>query len=184
LGQNKTPVSKNTQEIPMSKRAIYSIPLAGLALTSVGCKGDEPPAEVDELKDANLTTDTAFGAANPYSVTAYDLGAAVPGLVCDITVTVSDIDLTGYDGVTTINGTTSNCTLNGTANATYDQSNDNLYDTTVVPAVAASAANVTYTINLVNQADATQTITLDCTRTANDVVCTDDNNAAWEFTAE
>jgi hypothetical protein len=77
----------------MSKRAIYSIPLAGLALTSIGCPGEEPPPPVvDELANATFQVDVFNGFPTPAVYAGTDVSAAQDGsLLCDVTYDHSDV---------------------------------------------------------------------------------------------
>lgn len=96
----------------MSKRAIYSIPLAGLALTSVGCPAEEPPPVVIEDDLVNSFQVDVFNTyATPATYAGIDVSAAQDGSVlCDITYSNSDVtfaaDLTG---ATTYSTTFTNC---------------------------------------------------------------------------
>jgi hypothetical protein len=92
----------------MSKRAIYAIPLAGLALTSVGCgEGVEPPPPPVEDELVNSFQVDVFNAyETPYLLPDIDVSAAQDGsVICNINFTHTDVtfaaDLTGTTTYTT-----------------------------------------------------------------------------------
>ena len=164
----------------MSKRAIYSIPLAGLALTSFGCGEDVPPPEVDALA-STLTTDVFAGTAVPLIQAAYDVYGDGT-LICDNSTVVSDItfddDLAG--GVLNFNYDSINCVLNGVVDPASDFSAAITFNATV----AVVTANTKYSIVVTDVADAANTFTLDCDLAAGQLDCIDDGAAEWAFTQQ
>jgi hypothetical protein len=180
VGPNKTPsVLKKHQELLMSKRIIYSIPLAGFALTSFGCGEEPPPVIVDELVNT-FTVDTAAGLVLPQVIPGIDINGDAT-LYCDYVISADDVtiaaDLTASE---TIRVTLDNCLLNGVADPASEVE---LYAYTYTVAAVVVTLNAAYTITLTDAAGVTAFI-LDCTLAAGALDCIDDSGDAWAFTAQ
>jgi hypothetical protein len=159
-------VSQNTQEILMSKRALYAIPLAGLTLTGVGCKGDEPPPPAgDQLVDT-FSLDVFLNTPLPYTALAADVYQD-GSLICDITTDADDVifaaDLTANIN---LNTTAANCVDAAGAAATPPADQTSSYDL----AGTVVTLNAAYTIT-VTAADGTQVDDLTCTLSGNALNC-------------
>jgi hypothetical protein len=77
------------------KRVQYSIPWigAGLALSSIGCGGSEPPPDGDELTDSTFTVNLFNGFPTPYAYASRkDVSAAEDGSVnCYVAFANTDV---------------------------------------------------------------------------------------------
>jgi hypothetical protein len=159
----------------MSKRAIYAIPLAGLALTSFGCGEDVPPVVEDNIVDT-FSTDTAFLAANPYTATGADVNGDASNY-CDVTYLLGNLTIgADYTGTLPGSSTLSNCVPDATANGT-------VVNYEFVVAATVVTANTTYAITLTNEAG--NVLDLDCTLAGVTLSCDVGADAAvFVFTAQ
>ena len=161
----------------MSKRALYSIPLTGLALTSVGCPQEPPPPPVDDAIVNTFTPNAVNGFVVPYLYAAVDINGD-GSLVCDINYSATDLTI-GADltGAFTYNTAFSNCVDAAGAAATPPPDEAVNYAATVT----IVTANTKYSIALAGGAVA---VALDCDLANGALDCTDANGTAWAFTAQ
>jgi hypothetical protein len=142
----------------MSKRAIYSIPLAGLALTSVGCPGEEPPPVVEDELVNSFQVDVFNTFPTPYTGLGYDINGD-GSLICDINFSNSDVTFDAdLNGSTTYTSALVNCV--DAAGAPAD------------PALIPPDAAITYTLSAT-------VVTLNAEY---DITLTDDQGVAVELT--
>ena len=150
-----------------SKRLALSIPLAGMALTSVGC-GDPIVADFAAVTafDQALPFDAVYDYQG-YTITATNIDISNMVVAEDLTTTVTNTGayvVVDAQGVEVASGAI-NVVFNGTV--------------TVVEKGAK------YNIDFVDAADATNTIALTCDLADNvDLTCTDANALAWAFAAQ
>jgi hypothetical protein len=128
----------------MSKRAIYSIPLAGLALTSIGCPIEEPPVVEDEVLDSSFAVNVINAYEVPYLNVAVDINGDGT-LICDISYASTDVTFAAGVGATTYTVDQTNCLLNGVDDPA---SNVNLATVAFSVVATAVAINAQYDITL------------------------------------
>jgi hypothetical protein len=159
----------------MNKRSLYSIPFASFALMSIGCP--EAPPEVDPIIgtfDANII----YGVNVPSVLAARDINGDGT-LICDVVADVDDFIIdANLTGDLTSTNSYENCQLNGAPDPASDGVQESYTYTTATTIVTA---NTKYTIVLTGVA---KTNTLDCDLAGTALTCTDDNDAAWAFTAK
>jgi hypothetical protein len=96
----------------MKKRALYSIPVAGLTLTSVGCGVDEPPPLAEQLS-GTFSVDVFYNNPLPYIQAGYDVNGDGT-LLCDNILDADDITFdTQLSAKLIMDKTYANCQLNG-----------------------------------------------------------------------
>ena len=147
-----------------TKRAIYSISLTSLALTSVGC-GDPIVADFTPTTIADLAiptnetyTDPATGNVYVYAYNAQDIT-----INKDLTTVLNvSLEYTNTDAAGLI---------------VLSESVNYIFNGVVTPVEVGT----TYTIKFTDAIDATNVIDLSCTLNDIDLNCTDADAAVWAF---
>jgi hypothetical protein len=147
------------------KHKLFSIPLMGMALTSVGCDNSDAITNTWQ-------TDTAFSRANPFSGQNIDIGG---GVICNVDVVFGDMIIDAeLVGSLTYDLTFSNCS---------DPARDNTYNYLYNVSAEIIEPNATYKIVLTDSVISDFTTTLDCQLVNANLNCSDNGGQDWAFNA-